>query len=420
MYHEGPCTVKCSNCKRVGYMTRNCKATVAATAQRAPVGNQMGVACYECGRQGHYRSECPKLRNQNCKNKIRNKNGNNESKARAYAIGGGGACPDSNVVTGTFLLNNRYASMLFDSGADRSFMSTTFSALLDRLHDPFNIDLMLVKHGSFDVIIGKDWLAKYHAMIVCDEKIIRIPYGDEVLIIEGDGCNGGRSRVYSKIDFRSSYHQLKVREEDIPKTRFRTRYGHYDFQVMSFRLTNAPAVFMESGLARYYRRFIEGFSKIDRPMMKLTQKSVKFNWREKEEAAFYPLKQKLGSAPILTLREGSMNFVVYCDASHKGLGAVLMQRKKLIAYVSRQLKCEIRYHPQKANVVADALSRKERIKSMRVRALVITIGLNLPKRILNDQAEARKEENYITEDLHSMINKLEPRADETLCRNNRS
>nr|GFC10802.1 putative reverse transcriptase domain-containing protein [Tanacetum cinerariifolium] len=239
------------------------------------------------------------------------------------------------------------------------------------------------------------------------------------------------------------------------------------------------------GLAGYYRRFIEGFSKIARPMMKLTQKSVKFDWGEKAEAAFQLLKQKLCSALILALPEGSENFVVYCDASHKRLGAVLMQKEKVIAYASRQLKvheknytthdlelgavvfalkmwrhylygtkcvmftdlkslqhildqkelnmrqrrwlellsdydCEIRYHPGKANVVADALSRKERSKPLRVRALVMTIGLNLPKKILNAQSKARKEENFINKDLHGMINKLEPHTDGTLCLNNRS
>ncbi|GKB47845.1 putative reverse transcriptase domain-containing protein [Tanacetum coccineum] len=220
-------------------------------------------------------------------------------------------------------------------------------------------------------------------------------------------------------------------------------------------------------------------------MTKLTQKNVKFDWSEKAEAAFQLLKQKLCSAPILALPEGSENFVVYCDASRKGLGAVLMQREKVIAYASRQLKiheknytthdlelgavvfalkmwrhylygtkcvvftdhkslqhildqkelnmrqrrwlellsdydCEIRYHPGKANVVADALSRKERIKPLRVRALVLTIGLNLPVQILNAQVEARKEENFGTEDLCGMIKKLEQRTDGTLCLNGRS
>nr|GEV75292.1 reverse transcriptase domain-containing protein [Tanacetum cinerariifolium] len=206
----------------------------------------------------------------------------------------------------------------------------------------------------------------------------------------------------------TGYHQLSVREEDIPKTTFRTRYGHYDFQVIPL------------GLAGYYCRFIEGFSKIAKSMTKLTQKNVKFDWGEKEEAAFQLIKQKLCSAPILALPKGSENFIVYCDALHKGLGAVLMQNEKVIAYASRQLKihkknytthdlelgavvdhdCDIHYHPGKANVVADALSMKERSRPLRVRALVMIMGLNLPKEILEAQTEALKPENLIAEDVN--------------------
>ncbi|GJX22722.1 putative reverse transcriptase domain-containing protein [Tanacetum coccineum] len=132
-------------------------------------------------------------------------------------------------------------------------------------------------------------------------------------------------------------------------------------------------------------------------MTKLTQKSVKFDWGEKAETAFQLLKQKLCSAPILALPEGNENFVLLSNYDY-----------------------EIRYHQGKANVVADVLSRKERSKPLRVRALVMTIGLNLPKQILSAQSEARKEENFINEDLHGMINKLEPRADGMLCLNKRS
>ncbi|GJR15673.1 putative reverse transcriptase domain-containing protein [Tanacetum coccineum] len=593
MHHEGLCTMRCGNCKRVGHQTRDCRAAIAPNTQRAPVGNQQGIICYECGRPGHFKKDCPKLRNQNRGNQTRNKNGNktgnqtggNETTARAYAIGGGGTNPDSNVVTGTFLLNNCYASMLFDSGADRSFVSTTFSALLDvtpttldtsyaveladgrisetnivlrgctlgLLGHPFDIDLMPVELGSFDVIIGMDWLAKYHALIVCDEKVVRIPYGNEVLIIRGDNCDSGITS--KKAEDKSEEKRLEdvpiVREfpevfpEDLPGLP-PARQVEFQIDLVPGAVPVARAPVCKPYLDRFVIVFIDDIliysksrkeheghlklilnllkkeelyakflkcefwlSKVQflghmidsegihvdpvkieavkdwTPMTKLTQKSVKFEWGEKAEAAFQLLKQKLCSAPILALPEGSENFVVYCDASHKGLGAVLMQREKVIAYASRQLKvheknytthdlelgavvfalkmwrhylygtkcvvftdhkslqhildqkelnmrqrrwlellsdydCEIRYHPGKANVVADALSRKERSKPLRVRALVMTIGLNLPKQILSAQSEARKEENFINEDLRGMINKLEPRADGTLCLNNRS
>ncbi|KAL0560509.1 hypothetical protein IC582_000914 [Cucumis melo] len=327
--------------------------------------------------------------------------------------------------------------------------------------------------------------------------------------------------VFSKIDLRSGYHQLRIKDEDVPKTAFRSRYGHYEFIVMSFGLTNAPAVFMDLmnrvfrefldtfvivfiddiliyskteaeheehlrmvlqtlrdnklyakfskcefwlkqvsflghvvskdgvsvdpakieavtgwtrpstvsevrsflGLAGYYRRFVENFSRIATPLTQLTRKGAPFVWSKACEDSFQTLKQKLVTAPVLTVPDGSGSFVIYSDASKKGLGCVLMQQGKVVAYASRQLKsheqnypthdlelaavvfalkiwrhylygekiqiftdhkslkyfftqkelnmrqrrwlelvkdydCEILYHPGKANVVADALSRK--------------------------------------------------------------
>nr|GEU31719.1 putative reverse transcriptase domain-containing protein [Tanacetum cinerariifolium] len=538
-HHDGPCAPKCTNCKKIGHLARDCKGRPTATNnnnpnnnnQRAQGANAMGITCFECGIQGHYKSDCPKLKNGNQKNRA----GNINAVARACAVGTAETNPNSNVVMGTFLLNNLYASILFDTGANRSFISTAFSSLIDIiptmlyhgydveladgriiwvntlirgytlnfLNHPFNINLMPVEMGSFDVIIRMDWI---------DDLFNQLQ----------------ESSVYSKIDPRLGYHQLRVREEYIPKTAFRTRYGHYEFQVMPFGLTNALDVFMDlmnrvckpyldklvivfidyiliyskskheheehlklilellkkkqlyanfskckfwipkvqflghvidsQGLASYYRRFIEGFSKMAKSMTKLTKRKVKFDWGNKQ-APFQIIKQKLCSASILSLPEGSEDFVVYCDASIKGLGAVLMQREKVIAYGSRQLKFHEKNYKThelelgavvfalkiwmhylygtKCTVFTDhkslqhILDQKE-LNMRQHRWLELLSDYDCKIRYHPGKANAINPENLKSEDVGGMLienskdpakpknEKLEPRADGTLYLNNRS
>nr|KYP54727.1 Transposon Ty3-G Gag-Pol polyprotein [Cajanus cajan] len=126
--------------------------------------------------------------------------------------------------------------------------------------------------------------------------------------------------IFSKIDLRSGYHQIRVKEGDIPKTAFRTRYG-------------------------YYRRFIEGFSKIAAPLTQLTRKEQPFIWTDACERSFEELKRRLTTSPVLVLPDSGEPFNVYCDASHQGLGCVLMQHGKVVAYASRQLKNHERTYP---------------------------------------------------------------------------
>ncbi|GJR10553.1 putative reverse transcriptase domain-containing protein [Tanacetum coccineum] len=704
-HQQGPCPLKCGKCNRLGHQEKDCRTRMPAAGDNF----LQNVTCYGCGEKGHYRHKCPKGRNQP----------NDGARARAYVVVEN-AQHNPNVVTGTFLLNDHYASILFDSGAEKSFVSTEFTpfinitpATLDTSYDVelddgkvvstntvlrgctlalynhcFKIDLLPTRLGSFDVIVGMDWLSYHRGVIVCYEKIVRIPLPNgEILEIQGEGpekdlkllsCikadekklddirivrdfpevfpddlsglppvreikfhvdlipgvllvvkspyrlapsemnelsnqlkelqekgfirpshspwgapvlfvkkKDGAMRMcidykelnkltiknryplpriddlfdqllgacyFSKIDLRSGYHQLRVREEDIPKTAFRTCYRHFEFTNMPFGLTNAPAIFMDLmnrvckpyldkfvivfiddiliyskseeehelhlktildllkkeklyakfskcefwlkevqflghvvnhdgihvdpskvdsvknwktyespteirsflGLAGYYRRFIENFSKIAKPLTQLTQKNKAYVWGEEQEKAFRILKEKLCNAHVLALPDGPNNFLVYCDASNQGFGCVLMQRGKVIAYASRQLKtheknyttydlelgavvfalkiwrhylygtksviytdhkslqylfdqkelnmrqrrwiellsdyeCEIKYHPGKANVVADALSRKERLKPRRVRAMSMTIQSGLKAKILEAQREVAKD-----------------------------
>ncbi|GJY16697.1 putative reverse transcriptase domain-containing protein [Tanacetum coccineum] len=164
LHHKGPCTIKCTNCKKVGHMARNCRTVVAAQAPRAPMAKKRVVTCFGCSGQVHYKSDYPKLKNQNCGNKA----ANNDARGRAYALGGGDGNPDSNVVTSMFLLNNHYAYILFDFGADRSFLLTTLSALIDI--PPTALDL------NYTVELANGQIAKSNTIIKgCRVKLARSP-----------------------------------------------------------------------------------------------------------------------------------------------------------------------------------------------------------------------------------------------------
>nr|GEV73081.1 putative reverse transcriptase domain-containing protein [Tanacetum cinerariifolium] len=633
--HTGPCTPKCNTCNKMGRLTKNCLNKRPATGS-----NQLPVSiiCHACGEKVYYTNQCRKT--------------NINTQGRAYLLRDKNAHQDLNIVTDAF-----YDIKM----ADENLVSTNTvikGATLTLLNQPFEIDLMPIKLDSFDVVIGMDWLFKYHAKILCDEKVVHIPIDDETMIIRVvekkksdekriedipvvkefpnvfpedlpglppfrqvefqidlipraapvarapyrlaslemqelsnqlqklidrgfirpstspwgapvlfvkkkngsfrmcidyreltkltiknryplpmiddlfDQLQG--SSVYLKIDLRSGYHQLRVRNEDIPKTAFRTRYRHYEFQVMPFGLTNTPVVFMDL-MNRVCKPYLDKFIivfiddifiysrneeehanhlRIILELLKKEKLYAKFSkcefWihivqflghlidsqglhvdpakikaEKDQESAFRLLKQKLCEAPILALPERNDDFVVYYDASLQGLRVVLMQKEKVIAYASQQLKpneenyttydlelgavvfalkiwrhylygtkckiftdhkslqhilhqrelnmrqhrwlkllayydCEIRYHPRKANVVADALSRKKQIKPLQVRSLIMTIHPKLPSQILESQNEALKKENVKTENLQGMDKSFEISPDETRCIKNRS
>nr|GEX06424.1 putative reverse transcriptase domain-containing protein [Tanacetum cinerariifolium] len=461
-----PCTIKSQTYNRVGHLTRNCKIKGLATeSNQQPVS----VICHAYEENGHYNYQCLKT--------------NNNAYERVYLLKDKNAHRDPNIVTGTFFLNQHLAIVLFDFKADKSFVSISLAFMLNiplitidtfynikmvdgklvstntiiqgctltLLNQPFEIDLMIIKLRIFDVIIFMDWLSKHHARIICDEKVVHIPLDGETLIIRGDqsknrlnliscikteryisrGCQVFIAQIMEK---KSDEKRLK----DIPVVR--------EFpKVFPEDLHGLPPICQ----VEFQIDLIPGVAPVARAPYRLPPSEMRELSNQLQELAD---------------REGNDDFVVYCDASHQGLGAVLMQREKVIAYASRQLRpheenytthdielgavvfalkiwrhylyctkctvftdhknlqhivvqkelnmkqrrwlelladydCEIRYHPGKANVVADALSHKERIKPLRVRSLVMTIHLKLPSQILKAQTEAIKEENIKAENL---------------------
>nr|GEU85630.1 putative reverse transcriptase domain-containing protein [Tanacetum cinerariifolium] len=321
-----------------------------------------------------------------------------------------------------FRMTYQDCHLIKKSNFDKGFIRTSSS--------PWGASILFVKKKDGSVRLYIDYRELNKLTIKNDYPLPRI---DNLF----DQLQG--SQYFSKIDLRSGYHQLRVHEDDVPKIASRTRYGHIEFTIMPFGLIKrtigiygsnepngihvdpskikavenweSPRTLSEVrpflGLARYYRRFIENFSKIAKSLTISTQKSKTFDWGEEHENAFQILKGKLCDAPVLALPDGPEDFMVYYDASGLGLVCVLMQRGKVIEYASRQLKiheknytthdvelgarrwielfsdydCEIRYHLGKANVVTDALSRKERVKPKKVQDMNMTLQFSIKDRI---------------------------------------
>ncbi|GJW04286.1 reverse transcriptase domain-containing protein [Tanacetum coccineum] len=310
LHHTGPYTVKCNIFNKVGHLTKNCRNKGPATGSNLlPVT----VTCHACGEKGHYANQCQKTTT-------------NNAQGRAYMLRDMNTHQNPNVVTGMFLLNQHLARVLFDSGADKSFVSISLAsklnippitidtfydiemadenlvsintviqgAILTLLNQPFKIELMPTKLSSFDVVIGMDWLSKYHARIMCDEKVIYIPINGETLIIRG--LHVDPAKIKAVKNWASPTTPTEIRQ------------------------------FL--GLAGYYRRFIKDFLKIAKSLTELTQKNKKYIWGEDQESAFQLLKQKLYETPILGINQRNDDILLFTDASHTRSGAMLRQREE--------------------------------------------------------------------------------------------
>ncbi|GJZ68986.1 putative reverse transcriptase domain-containing protein, partial [Tanacetum coccineum] len=411
-----------------------------------------------------------------------------------------------NVVTGMFLFNAHYACIIFDSGAEKSFVSSAFTPFIDiaptALNTSYEVELadgkvIVMKRLSvflFRMARFLKYKARGRKRNLDHLRVSRLTKKklDDIWVVRDfpevfpDDLSGlppvreiefcidlipGASPVV-KSPYRLAPSEMLELSNQLKELQEK------GFILPSHSPWGAPVLFVKKkdGLASYYRRFIENFSKIAKPLTLLTQKNKTYVWGNEQDEAFCILKEKLCNASVLALPDGPDDFVVYCDATKQGFGCVLMQRGKVIAYASRQLKkheknytthdlelgavvfalkilrhylygtksviytdhkslqyifdqkelnmrqrrwiellsdyeCEIKYHPGKANVMADALSRKERLKPRRVRAMSITIHFGLKTKILEAQSEASKDIKSLIEWLKGLETHFEQRDD---------
>ncbi|GJX42378.1 putative reverse transcriptase domain-containing protein [Tanacetum coccineum] len=432
VHHYGSCPPRCGKYQRVGHHEKDYRARAPARGGNSP----QNVTCYGCREKGHYKDKCPNRRGHPNKGAL----------GRAY----------------------------------KSFVSTAFTPFIDI--SPIALDT------SYDVELAYGKLSNHRAKIFCIEKIVRIllPSG-ETLEVQGERPEKDQKfLLYMKTDEKKLKDILIVRDfpklfpddlsslplvreskeehevhlklilELLKKEKLYAKFSKYEFwlqevqflghvvnqdgihidpskveSVQNWKTPESPTrIHSFLGLVGYYRRFIENFSKIAKPLTLLTQNNKKYEWGDKKEEAFCILKEKLCNAHVLALLDGPNDFVVYYNASNQGFGCVLMQRGKVIMYASRQLKvheknytthdlelgavyifdqkelnmcqrrwselfsdydCKIRYHPGMANVVADALSRNKRLKPRRMRAMSLTIYFGLKTKILEAQGKASKD-----------------------------
>ncbi|GJS99391.1 putative reverse transcriptase domain-containing protein [Tanacetum coccineum] len=330
--HDGPCAPKCYKCNRVGHLARNCRSPANANTGSNQRGNGAGQkpTCYECGVQGHFKRECPKLKNNyNRGNQV----GNVRAPTKVYAVGQAGTNPYANIITGTFLLNNRYASILFDTCADRSFVSTTFSSQIDITPNALDHD------NAVELADGRiDFLA--HVTTKETEDKLKEKRLEDVLIVR-DFPEVITSFEYWKEIFQKWHSKLGMNKKEYEE--------------------HLKAILELLKKEEFYAKFSKcesWISKVQFLSHVICSQGIHVDPAKIESIKDWPfpktsteIRQLLGLAgsrlpvikvevvqpPILALPEGSKDFVVYCDVSHKGLSIVLMQREKVISYALHQL-----------------------------------------------------------------------------------